>query len=231
MNIIDKTKTIGQLVTSYPYITDVLNKYKIDYSYNGNIPLEEILANQNLSEYDVVGELDIAVDEFKLLNEEVIYWENEPITKIVYYIEENHHKFMISTLNEIDKLLKGSFENEPAEYVSLLLNLRSLFRKLKTDIESHQEKEEENLFPLLRKYDADRTKEMRDAIIRDMTETENEHDFMGKLFKEINELTDNYSLFDYISPSLSKIYSLFETLEKDTFKHMHMENSILFKMI
>jgi regulator of cell morphogenesis and NO signaling len=224
MNYIKKSQTVGQIVASYPYLAEVFNKYKIDYTFRGDLILESILKELGLSEYDFIGELNLAVEEFKLLNEDVIYWENEPIGKILDFIEEKHHKFTIDTLNKIDKLLFGvSLKNHD--------ELKKLFSLLKNDLETHQLQEERNLFPLLREYNSNRTKELRDKIIRYMTETEDEHDMAGKLLKQIHRLTEGYRVPLEGEETLTPIYRLLDALEKDAYIHIHMENSILFKMI
>ncbi|MBI9097606.1 MAG: DUF542 domain-containing protein [Spirochaetaceae bacterium] len=226
MNNIDKTQTLGQIVAKHPYTVDVLNKYKIDFSFKGNTTLEEAIRKQNLLESDVISELDLAVDEFKLMKSKVIYWENEPIDKILDFIEGHHHKFMNNTMNEIKMLFL--LDNSDSEQQN---QLRQLFFSLQEEMEAHQKKEEQNLFTLLREYSSNRTKELRDRIVKYMIDTEDEHDSAGIIFKKINTLTNDFSLPEDASPRVVKIYELLNTLEKETFVHIHMENSILFKMI
>ena len=231
MNNIDKTQTIEQIVIQYPFTVDVLNKYKIDYSFKGDLPLDDVLKNQNLSEYDVIGDLDLSIDEFKLMNIEVIYWENEPLGKILDYIVEKHHSFVSKTLIEINELLIKILHDNFKTDSELLLKIHRIFGKLKTDMESHQIKEERNLFPLLREYDKNKDNQLRLKIIKYMNDTEDEHDLAGELLLQLNELTDNYNIPEDASYDFRRTYELLDALEKDTFNHIHMENSILFKMI
>ncbi len=224
MNNIDKTQTLGEIVAAHPYIVDVLNKYKIDFSFNGSTTLEAAIRDKDLNEYDVVGEIDLAVDEFKLMNSKVIYWENEPIDKILDFIEGHHHVFMIETLKKIDALMEKNTDDFPLE-------LKVLFGQLKKDMVEHQKKEEENLFSLLREYSGNRRTDLRHKIVQYMIETEGEHDEAGRLFNEINNLTNDFTIPSETSENLRKVYELLDELEKDAFIHIHMENSILFKMI
>jgi len=226
MNNIDKTQTVGQLVARFPYTVDVLNKYQIDYAFKGNVPLMEILQKQHLSEYDVIGELDLSVDEFKLMNDSVIYWENEPIGKILDFIEGKHHKFLKKTMSDIDKIIHDLPEND-----AQTKSLEKMFVQLKEEMETHQDKEEKELFPLLREYENSRDNELRKTIVKYMVATENEHDDAGILFKKINNLTDNFTVPFDKSENYTKVIRLLDALEKDTFIHVHMENSILFKMV
>lgn len=231
MNNIDKTQTLGQVVAKYPYVADVLNKYKIDFSFRGETTLENAVKERDLPENDVIGELDLAVDEFKLMKTPVIYWENEPIDKILDFIEGHHHVFMSETLKKIKTLFTPPSAEWTDRAKEHYLKLGELFDRLNEDMSAHQEKEEKNLFPRLREYSVKRSKVLRDNIVRYMTDTEDEHDEAGRLFKEINDLTDNFTLPDFFPDSWKGIYDLLDALEKDTFLHIHMENSILFKMI
>lgn len=224
MNNIDKTQALGEIVAAHPYIVDVLSKYKIDFSFKGSRTLEKAILERGLNEYDVVGEIDLAVDEFKLMNSKVIYWENEPIDKILDFIEGHHHVFMRETLQKIDSLMQKNTADFPLE-------LKVLFGQLQKDMVDHQEKEEVNLFALLREYSGNRSTDLRHKIVQYMIETEGEHDEAGRLFKEINILTDDFLILPEAPESLREVYGLLDKLEKDAFMHIHMENSILFKMI
>lgn len=224
MDNIDKTETIGKIVAAHPNTVDVLNKYKIDFSFKGNTTLEEAIREKNLKEYDVVGEMDLAVDEFKLMNSKVIYWENEPLDKILDFIEGHHHVFMTETLRKIDSLIEKNTAEIPLE-------LKVLFAQLKTDMVDHQKKEEDNLFTLLREYSRNKSTDLRHEIVKYMIETEGEHDEAGRLFNEINTMTNDFTIPPGAPGALRKVYTLLDELEKETFIHIHMENSILFKMI
>jgi len=215
---------MGKIVAKHPYVVDVLNKYKIDYTFRGDRTLEEAISEKGLSEYDVVGEMDLAVDEYKLMNSQVVYWENEPIDKILDFIEGHHHIFMKKTLAKIASVLDGKSDDISVELIDL-------FFKLKSEMEAHQENEEKKLFSLLREYTTSRSADLRHTIVKFMIETEEEHDNAGRIFKTINGLTNDFTPPSDASKPLKKVYKLLNALEKDTFMHIHMENSILFKMI
>lgn len=225
MNNINAKEKIGQIVARHPYAAEVLNKYKIDYTFNGESTLEDAIQKSGLTTEKVVDEIDLAVDEYAVINPDIIYWENEPINKILDHIEVKHHSFMSQALEELSGLF-GDISPEDN-----LSDLKDLFFRLKTDMLDHQSKEEKQLFPLLREYSAKRTKELRDKAVAYLTSTEDEHDEAGRLFKRINELTNDFSLPEGSSLLLKKIYGKLDELEKDMFLHIHMENSILFKMV
>lgn len=225
MNNINVKEKLGQIVARYPYTADVLNKYKIDYTFRGDTTLEKAIEEKGLNADQVVDEIDLAVDEYAVIKPDVIYWENEPIDKILDHIEKKHHSFMDLTFSELSSLFEEAPETEE------IGELKELFNRLKKDMLEHQAKEERQLFPALREYSSKRTKELREKAIAFLTSTEDEHDEAGRLFKKINEVTNDFSVDSHTPDFMRKIYKKLDDLEKDAFLHIHMENSILFKMI
>lgn len=225
MNNISAQEKLGRLVAQHPYTAEVLNKYKIDYSFQGDLTLDDAIKKGEFGSQDILGEIDLAIDEFKLLNSDVIYWENEPIDRILDHIEGKHHTFMERTMEEISDMLSRV---PPGLDLS---ELSEVFTDLRDDMLIHQKKEEEELFPLLRRYSRNRTAELRHKIVKYMTDTEDEHDEAGRMFKEINMMTEDFTLPEDCDPFIKELYAKLDELEKDAFLHIHMENSILFKMI
>ena len=70
-----------------------------------------------------------------------------------------------------------------------LEKLYKLFHELKTEVELHLIKEEINLFPKIKKYEAQRTEELLDELIGAIGQLENEHDASGQILKELRDIT------------------------------------------
>lgn len=225
MGLINRDEKIGKIVTRFPSAAGIFNKFRLDYSFRGDRTLAQAVALAGLDRETVEKELELAIEETRLMNSEEIYWENEPISRIIDHIETRHHTFMVDTMEEITAMLDGPGGKEcPQE-------LKALFEKLRDEILVHQRKEEKELFPRLRIYSGNRTKELRETIVAYMTATEDEHDEAGRLFGRINEMTDDFMKTRELSPFMRELYRKLDTLEKDAFLHIHMENSILFKMV
>ncbi|MBN2656294.1 MAG: hemerythrin domain-containing protein [Spirochaetales bacterium] len=225
MNHIKGKETLSELATVYPYIVDILNQYRLDYTFNSETTLKEAVEKAGLSYEKVNADINLAIDEYIVTKPEVIYWENEPIHKIIDHIETKHHRFMEKTMDEILRLFHAM------ELTPELESLEKLFGELQAEILTHQIKEEEELFPLLKEYSGNRNSELRKKCVSYMEKTMGEHEQAGQVLKNINSMTDNFMPPVGATAELKKLYLKLNALEKDTFLHIHMENSILFKMI
>jgi len=55
-----------------------------------------------------------------------------------------------------------------------------------------------------------------------------EHANAGQTVLDIREYTDNYTLPEVSCQSFKALYDIFKALEQDLYKHIHLENNILF---
>jgi regulator of cell morphogenesis and NO signaling len=228
MNNIDINKSLGDLVTDFPAIVSTMNKYKIDYCCGGKDKLKEAIIALDLNELEVMKELELSVVQFNETAKSTKLWGDESMNNIIDFILNTHHVFMKETLGELNflmfKILKVHFRTEG----ETLLKVHSLFGQLKTELEAHLVKEEENLFPMILEYEKSHDPGLLSEIRKYINETESEHDTAGDVFKELETITDNYTAPDGACPTFLRTYNLLNALEKDTFNHIHMENSILF---
>lgn len=229
MKKIEVKSTLGDIVTAYPNTAKIMNRYKIDYCCGGKDILGEVLDKLSLDHETVIKELQTEADSINL--DEVVDWKNETLTKIIDYIINKHHVFMRETLDELNmlmfKILKVHYHTDGES----LLVVHKLFGTLKTELEEHLVKEEENLFPLIEQYEISGSDETKEKIYKFITDTENEHDAAGDLLKQLEIATNDFTAPDHACYSYKRTFELLDALEKDTFNHIHMENSILFSMI
>jgi len=228
MNIGVKS-TLGDIVTAYPGTAKVMNKYKIDYCCGGKDVLEDVLADLPVDSDAVVNELESATQVSD--NQVVVDWKQQSLSQIVDYILNNHHTFMKETLEELNMLMFRILKVHYKSDGESLLKIHKLFGTLKTELEAHLVKEEENLFPLIVEYEATKSDVTKQAILKFIADTEAEHDAAGDLFKALEEATNDFTAPEHACYSYKRTFELLDALEKDTFNHIHMENSILFPMI
>lgn len=227
--LIDKNKTVAEIVLEYPDTIPVMNAYKVDYCCNGYETLEVAL-NKMETEVDlIVKDLHKAIKSQTLT--EVVDWKAKKNSEIINYILNKHHTYMKTVLKELNELvftvLRVHFKNHGDQ----LLQVHHLVGLLKTDLEAHLVKEEEVLFPMIIEYENSNDKLIRDQIRELIRSTEHEHDVAGDLFKELEKVTLNFTPPLDACSSYKRVFQLIESLEKDTFNHIHLENSVLFLKI
>jgi regulator of cell morphogenesis and NO signaling len=231
MRQVDRQSTVGEIVAKYPRTIQVMNRYKIDYCCGGKDSLEKVLQPWKEEARAIEEELNRVINKYTENNEVVKNWKEESLTQIIDYILETHHRFMNDTLCELNELTYKILKVHFASHGDSLLRLHHTFGLLKTELEAHLVKEEENLFPLIKEFEKTNDQNLKQRIDQFIQNTENEHDAAGDLFKEIEIITEDYTPPHDACFTYKRTFELLDALEKDTFNHIHMENSILFELI
>lgn len=221
---------IGDIVTVFPGASNLFLEYRIDFCCGGNRPLSEAIKEQNLDENKILALLNEKYEEFREKNEEFTDWAKEEPRKLVDYIVGTHHAYLKEELPKISelvfKILKVHGKNHEE-----LFKVHKLFNTLRTELEGHLVKEEEFLFPVIKEYGEEKTKDNRDKVLELIKELEEEHTGAGDIIKELREITDHYNVPKGACKTFELTYKKLMEVEQDTFQHIHLENNILFKNI
>jgi len=106
--------------------------------------------------------------------------------------------------------------------------VHKLFHTLKTELEQHLIKEEEILFPMIKRYEAEPSDDLYKNMKETTAETEEEHEAAGDILKELREITAEYTVPQDGCGTYRRTFEILEELEADLFQHIHLENNILF---
>jgi regulator of cell morphogenesis and NO signaling len=96
------------------------------------------------------------------------------------------------------------------------------------------EKEEQVLFPFIKKMSAPKEKSEPTAcsnpgaLKNPIAVMEAEHESTAKMLAEIRTFTHNYTLPEDACASYSLLYRMLDEFENDLHIHVHLENNILF---
>ncbi|WP_035648786.1 iron-sulfur cluster repair di-iron protein [Flavobacterium sp. ASV13] len=225
-----KNKTIGSFVAEDFRTAAVFSKYKIDFCCKGNRTVTEVCEKQNI-DADILLEnvLQVAQSE----NNGSIDFNSWPLDLLADYIEKTHHRYVEEKTNVLlpflDKLCKVHGANHPE-----LFRINELFIGCAGELAQHMKKEELVLFPFVKRMV--KTKES-DGILSQPTfgtvsnpiaMMMNEHDNEGERFREIAELTNNYTPPADACTTYRVTFAMLKEFEADLHKHIHLENNILF---
>jgi len=230
-NIINKNQSLGEVVSIFPGAAEIFNRYKIDYCCGGHDTLAGALEEIPIDNDKVIYELNNEYEKFIKSNSEYKDWRKEKPSALIRHIVQTHHDFTKNQIKEIDtllfKVLKVHFKLHSEE----LLKVHRNFGSLKTEIEEHLIKEEENLFPLIEKYEMTKDDSDLSKIQQTIKDTEDEHDAAGNIIKELEKITRDFNAPEGACNSFKLVYTKLHDLEKDLFIHIYLENSVLFPMI
>lgn len=228
MKNLDINISLGEIVKAFPGTVPTFNKYKLDYCCGGKDSLKIAAEALSLNADSILNEINTIITKSSETTNKYKNWDNESMGSIIEYILNKHHVFMKETLFELDllmlKILKVHFKTDG----ETLLQVHKLFGNLKTEMDAHLIKEEGNLFPMILEYERTKNLELKHKISSYIEETESEHDTAGDVFKKLENITNNYTAPEDACPTYVRTYKLLDALEKDTFNHIHLENTILF---
>jgi regulator of cell morphogenesis and NO signaling len=229
--IFNKNQKIGEIAAIFPKATDIFMDYEIDFCCGGDRPLKVALEKQGISEEEMLYKLNKAYDEFEDSIDSEVDWQKRPMTELIDYVVNKHHSFMKQELPITDKLLNKILKVHYIDNGELLSKLNKLFSNLKVEIEEHLIKEEELLFPLIKKYEDNPSEEGLSKVLQIMSETEDEHENAGDILKEMRRITKGYIVPETGCSSFERTYQKMQEIEADLFKHIHLENNILFERL
>lgn len=228
---ITKESNIGKLVAeNYRYAT-VFKTVGIDFCCNGNRTIEDACTKSNIDIDELLINLEDAAAQGGSGGE--IDYRTWPLDLLADYISKTHHRYVESKITEItpylNKVMRVHGENHPE-----LIEIGELFFQSAQELTSHMSKEEGILFPHIRN--------MVEAQISNSPLPETsfgdvknpievmymEHDNEGERFRQIAELSNNYTPPADACGTYRVTFSLIEEFENDLHKHIHLENNILF---
>lgn len=227
-----KEKTVASFVAENYKTADVFKKYHIDFCCGGNISLEAICSKNNINLEEISNDLD------KIFNENISPDENYnswSVGKLVYHILDNHHVYIRTSIPTIEtyllKLKKVHGENHPE-----LIQIQELFYKMARDLEQHLMKEENIIFPYaLQLNSVNNSSEVPKPFFGSIKNPINmmhfEHESAGNEAKLIRKLTNDFLPPEDACNTYRVAFKKLEEFETDLFKHVHLENNILFPKI
>ena len=226
----DSEKEIGQFVADDFRTAAVFSKYKIDFCCNGNRTINEVCEKKGLDNNDLLDELYAVIS--SKTNQSIDY-KSWPLDLLADYIQKKHHRYVeekIPVLKQfLNKLCSVHGERHPE-----LLKINELFTASAGELASHMKKEELILFPFV--------KRMVDAKLENsgiqspqfgtvenpITAMMQEHDNEGERFRQIAEITNNYTSPADGCNTYQVTFAMLKEFEQDLHLHIHLENNILF---
>lgn len=217
---------VKDIVNEIPKTSDVFKKNRIDFCCGGNIPLSQAVAQNGLNIESLIEELKVVCEKSTPADTDLEVWTKSDSNSIIDHIISKYHRVSEEELTllspYVTKVSRVHGNNHPE-----LLKVHDLFYEFKKELNEHMVKEEEVVFPLIRKL-AENTVENREEAISKIIELEKEHDHAGEILRQIRAVTTDFELPFDACGTYRLVYKRLEELEGLTFMHVHLENNILF---
>ncbi|WP_028889437.1 iron-sulfur cluster repair di-iron protein [Tenacibaculum ovolyticum] len=223
-----KEKTVADYVTENIKTAHIFKKHGIDFCCGGAISVKEACAKNNVDSKVLENEL-LKVDAVKDVIEDYNKWE---LDFLMIYIENVHHTYVKESLPLISEYANKVAKVHGNHYTEVV-KVNELFHTVANELISHMQKEEQILFPFIKKLvDAKKTEKKNviapfGTVKNPIQMMEHEHENAGDLFKNIAELTNNYTPPKEACNTFKALYAKLDEFEKDLHQHIHLENNIL----
>jgi len=217
--------TVGDLVARNPQWAAAFERLGIDYCCGGHRPLDEACTQRGLKLDDVEAALS-AVER----PAEARDWRAESLTALADHIEQTHHVFLKSQLPRLTELIDKLVVVHGRRHGELA-DLREVFDGLRMELESHLQKEEIVLFPVIRKIEATEGPiefHCGGGLDGPISVMEAEHDAAAEALQRMGELTGGYATPADGCATYRTTMDALAAVERDLHEHIHKANNILF---
>lgn len=214
------TQSIADVVSRYAETAAVFQRHRIDFCCHGNVSIEHAATERGLDVATLMHQLGQAIAERTAAAERPSVVELST-PALVDRIVTTHHAYLRKTLPYLQplaiKVARVHGDHNPK-----LAELRDAVVELVDTLLPHLDDEEAVLFPALcagGPVDA-QTRTMLDTML-------DEHHAVAKLLERIRTASDDFEIPTWACGSYRALFRELETVEQDTFVHVHLENHVL----
>lgn len=223
MNTIRTDAQVAELVLEEPSRARVFERFGIDYCCGGKTPLEAACADRGLD----VGAVIAALREPRAPEAEDVDWTVAPVSTLVDHIVEHHHGYLREELPPLsalaDKVARAHGDAHPELY-----EVQATFADLAAELTGHMAKEELVLFPACLALAEGEELAGPRSVAAPIQAMLHEHDEVATGLRALRALTGGYTPPEDACNSYRALLGRLETLERDTHRHVHEENNVLF---
>jgi regulator of cell morphogenesis and NO signaling len=142
------------------------------------------------------------------------------VEDLIGYILQRYHQVHRQELPEL-RNLAIRVERVHVDHPAVPAGLSDLLERMQANLESHMQKEEQVLFPLMRAGG-------NPMIVHPIGMMRHEHDEHGEELRALAALTGDMTAPDGACNSWRALYAVLAKLAEDLTDHIHIENNVLF---
>ena len=230
--LITNDQSVRQLVTEYPAIIPVFQRFGIDFCCGGEKSLAEACQNAHVTPKIVLDAFEAAK---QLTTERSTEqdWSQQSLSDLTSHIIRTHHLYVRNESARIEKLLTKVPDKHGAKHPELF-QVRDIFTALAAELAVHLMKEEQILFPfIVRLEEAAIAHETAvpstcfGTVENPIRMMEHEHESAGDCLRDLRAVTNGYTAPEDACDGFRSLYAALADFESDLHIHIHKENNIL----
>lgn len=211
------TTTLSELARAIPSSTRVFLRHRLDFCCGGRRTLAEACASAGLDAAAIEAELEVEASR----GDQPVHWERRTPTELADHIEAHYHAALRRDLPPLIEAAR-KVERVHADKPGVPAGLAAVLTEFFAEMQSHMTKEEQILFPLIRRG------ARGEAVFMPVRMMESEHDAHREHLLAIRRLTGDLRLPPAACATWTALYRGLLTLEEELMQHIHLENNILF---
>jgi regulator of cell morphogenesis and NO signaling len=228
---IDTTQSVREIVQQHPGTVAVFEAFGIDYCCGGSKSLEEACRKDAIPLEAVLAKIAeaLAVRPAK----EDAQWMSSSLAELADHIVEQHHAYARRELGRLSSLAEKVFTRHGNKHPELG-RIRELLGTMANEMLTHMLKEEQVLFPRLKAIEqaarqgAPLAPAFFGSVINPIRHMMADHGDTGELLRLIRLASNDYQPPQDACLSYQALYRGLADFERDTHRHIHLENNILF---
>lgn len=205
--------TLGEVAVLLPGATAVFRRYGLDFCCGGDALLADAVRTPGVGVEQIVAELS-ALDQRAARD-----YPAEPAA-LIDHILDRYHETHRRELPELIRLA-DKVERVHANHSEAPIGLGVALRAMAAELETHMQKEEAVLFPMMRMGP-------QPMIAHPIARMRLEHDDHGVRLREVEALYRHGVLPAEACGSWRALYAGVKKLADDLMQHIHLENNVLF---
>ncbi|WP_117195217.1 iron-sulfur cluster repair di-iron protein [Rhizobium terrae] len=213
MNEIGPDTTVAAIATELPGAAELFRRHGISFCCGGDVPLSMAAEQAGLVPADLIADLEaLEAASGRDAPQETLALIGHLLTRY-HAIHREELDWLIPLAQKVERVHGG--------HPSAPVGLSQTLTRLRDELESHMVKEEQVLFPMMRRGGSP-------VIAHPIAEMRQEHEDEVRHLQAIEHITHSLALPEGACRSWTALYTGLRKFTDDLVVHMHLENEILF---
>jgi regulator of cell morphogenesis and NO signaling len=207
-------RTLADIACTLPGATALFRAEKLDFCCGGKVSLADAMAARQKDPADLVASLEALAAQARPIDEP------QDVDGMIDMILERFHETHRRELPELIRMARR-VEAVHRDNPEVPAGLADMLERIGAELESHMQKEEQVLFPMMRKGG-------HPMIAGPISVMLSEHDDHGENLRALEALTDDFTPPPDACTTWRALYAGARKLTDDVMEHIHTENNKLF---